>query len=127
MKYIINKKNDKYKSNKRLIFEGGFGFNKKIQITIYNEDMIKGIINNKIRTKLNKITVLNMLYENDEDDDSTGRLARIKIEELRCILLGEYKEFIGEKKINSLLKDLDKLEKSYKQEKKVRLRWQEMT
>lgn len=122
MKYKISKNKNKYKSSKRISFDDGFDFNKKIKITIYNKDMINNIINSKIKSKLNKISILNMLYENDDDDDSTGRLIQIKIEELRQIILGEYKEYISDKKAQSLLKDLNGLETKYKINRKTKTR-----
>lgn len=122
MKYKISKNKNKYKSSKRISFDDGFDFNKKIKITIYNKDMINSIINSKIKSKLNKISILNMLYENNDDDDSTGRLIQIKIEELRQIILGEYKEYISDKKAQSLLKDLNGLETKYKINRKTKTR-----
>lgn len=122
MKYKISKNKNKYKSSKKISFDDGFDFNKKIKITIYNKDMINSIINSKIKSKLNKISILNMLYENNDDDDSTGRLIQIKIEELRQIILGEYKEYISDKKAQSLLKDLNGLETKYKINRKTKTR-----
>ena len=127
MKYIINKNKKKYKLEKKLSLKNGFDFNKSINITIYNEDMIKNIINSKIKSRLNKISVLYMLYSNDEDDDSTGRLVQIKIEELRSILLGDFKNFISDSKRQAIEKDLSKISDKIKINSKTKSRWQEMT
>ena len=118
MKYKISKNKNRYKSLDRISFEGGYGFNKKIRITIYNDSMINSIINSIVKTKLNKISVLNMLYENNDDDEGTGKLIQIKIEELRHILLGEYKEYISNKKMQKILKDLKEIESRYKVNKR---------
>lgn len=127
MKYIIKKNKKKYKLEKKLSLKNGFDFNKSINITIYNEDMIKNIINSKIKARLNKISVLYMLYSNDEDDDSTGRLVQIKIEELRRILYGEFKNFISDSKRHAIEKDLSKISDKVKINSKTKTRWQEMT
>ena len=118
MKYKISKNKNRYKSLDRISFEGGYGINKKIRITIYNDSMINSIINSIVKTKLNKISVLNMLYENNDDDEGTGKLIQIKIEELRHILLGEYKEYISNKKMQKILKDLKEIESRYKVNKR---------
>ena len=127
MKYKISKNKNRYKSLDRISFEGGYGINKKIRITIYNDSMINSIINSIVKTKLNKISVLNMLYENNDDDEGTGKLIQIKIEELRHILLGEYKEYISNKKMQKILKDLKEIESRYKVNKRSKTKWQEAT
>ena len=109
MKYSISKNKNKYKASKKLSFKDGFHFNKTVSITIYDEDMIKSVINNKIKSRLNKISILYMLYETDDEDESTGRLIEIKIEELRRLLLGEYHDFLSESKVHGLEKDLTKI------------------
>ena len=122
MKYSISKNKNKYKASKKLSFKDGFNFNKTVSITIYDEDMIKSVINNKIKSRLNKISILYMLYENDDEDESTGRLIEIKIEELRRLLLGEYHGFLSESKVHGLEKDLTKISEKINKRDKIKTR-----
>ena len=122
MKYTISKNKKKYRLKNKLSFKNGFDFNKKINITIYNEEMIQNVINSKIKARLNKISVLYMLYSNDEDDESTGRLVQIKIEELRSILLGEFKNYISDSKRQAIEKDLSKIAEKVRINSKTKTR-----
>ena len=82
----------------------------------------ENVINSKIKARLNKISVLYMLYSNDEDDESTGRLVQIKIEELRSILLGEFKNYISDSKRQAIEKDLSKIAEKVRINSKTKTR-----
>jgi len=90
-------------------FTFNIGPNEKI--TIYDEELIEKIIENKFNKKYRKLLYIAMdISESDDSTESDVDIALIKIEDLKNKLLSKYYKFISKELLNKYLKMLMLLE-----------------
>ena len=88
----------------------GFTLNKKeqgVKITMYNKDLIERIIDNNFNKKYRSLLYLVMELDSDDTTESDTELARLKIDDLRRMLITKYFKYISrdllEKYLNMLI------------------------
>jgi len=88
--------------------EQGFVIKKnKEKIIVYEEDVIDKLISDKFNHDYKEILYMILNYNNSDDVDSSDEeILRIKIEELRVVLLKEYRKFLDKAVFNKYLKML---------------------
>lgn len=88
--------------------EQGFVIKKnKEKIIVYEEDVIDKLISDKFNHDYKEILYMILNYNNSDDVDSSDEeILRIKIEELRVVLLKEYRKFLDKTVFNKYLKML---------------------
>lgn len=127
MNYFLISKSDKiFKSDKKITPKGGYKFNQKIAISLYNNDMIRYILTKKINKSLKDI--INLYLLNEEDADGCEELMP-KIEFLRSLLIEKYSKHLNQYEVDAYLTKLEKLESKMfsSHSKKSRRRWQKLT
>ena len=112
--YAVYKSDKKIKLKKRLVLGDGYSFKSKINITMYESDLIKDILVKKINTSLKNImlSLINIEDSSDDDDERDARVSelKIRIETLRTLLLEKYFPFIGKTRVNAYLSRLEEIE-----------------
>ena len=112
--YAVYKSDKKIKLKKRLALGDGYSFKSKINITMYESDLIKDILVKKINTSLKNImlSLINIEDSSDDDDERDARVSelKIRIETLRTLLLEKYFPFIGKTRVNAYLSRLEEIE-----------------
>lgn len=107
--FSITKTDSKCEFDRVLSLKGGYEFNQRINITLYNNSMIRYILNKKINSSFKNIINMILALESDADDDDVNAIV-IKIETLRTLLLEKYSRYIGVKDTETYLKRIEKLE-----------------
>ena len=108
--YLVSKTDKAFKCAGNLSLSGGFSFNQKTAITVYNLGMIRFILNKKLTNSLKSIINLYLFYEGNEDSDGCADTLLPRIEVLRRILIENYAFYMSESEIESYLTKFDKLE-----------------
>ncbi len=105
--FLITKTDNKRKLSKPLKLFGGYSFNQKISITIYNYNIIRYILLKKLNNSLKSIINSYILFEQDEDSDASALLP--KLETLRNIFIEKYAFYLTESEIESYLMKIDRI------------------
>lgn len=108
--YLISKTDKAFKCKDSFVPKGGFSFNQKLSITVYNIGMIRYILNKKLTNSLKNIINLYLYYEGADDEDGCANNLLPRIEVLRRILIENYALYLTESEIESYLTKFDKLE-----------------
>lgn len=108
--YLISKTDKAFKCKASFVPQGGFSFNQKLSITVYNIGMIRYILNKKLTNSLKNIINLYLYYEGADDGDGCAENLLPRIEVLRRILIEDYALYLTESEIESYLTKFDKLE-----------------
>lgn len=109
--YLIYKNDKTFKTETTLVLKGGYSFNQKLPITLFNAELINYVLNKKLTNSLKGIINLYLLYEDDEEGAENRANDLIpKIELLRSILIDNYAAFLSEGEIESYLTKMEKLE-----------------
>ena len=115
--YILVKGKRKLKLVEKMTNAKGVTF--KNQITIYNNDIIKYVVNKKINIHFNQLVMLYKLYlatESEEDSDALNK----KINTLSKLIFSTYNPYISEEKINKYKLTIKKIKNNIKNKKKNR-------
>lgn len=120
--YLITKRNPIKKLTKKIKFIGGYSFNHKLKINLYEKNIIHYILITKLNNSLKKIINIYLLYEDEEDTDTRNDIILPKVESLRKILIESYAYYLTEGEIESYLTKLDKLESKLFSNKKSKSR-----
>lgn len=110
--YSIYKTDKNFLCDNNITFKGGYSFNKKITITLYNAEMIEHILTKKFNKSLKNLINIYLMLENDEEGDNNAvDILEPKIEVLRNLLLGTYARFLDAKTVEDCLNKLEKFER----------------
>ena len=124
MKYFALDKTDNKSSLKdKTNFKKGYQFSKKVTITLYNNFLIKTILDMKFSAAFNKLL---KVYTTIQDDDEEGvNELLIKSDTLKSIIMQKYYPYIGKSRTKQYLLKLENFENtlSKKITKKSRVRW----
>lgn len=122
--YVISKSDKIFKLKKKAVFANGYSFRGKLNITMYEINLIKDILVKKINTSFKNIMIALVNLDDDDEDSSKVSELEIRIETLRVLLLEKYFPFIGKTRAGAYLTRLEEIEKKIprKENKKSRVR-----
>ncbi|HBA37180.1 MAG TPA: hypothetical protein DCY94_00520 [Firmicutes bacterium] len=107
--FSLNKTDKKYTWNP-VMFKGGYTFNQKTHLTLYNYGMTRYILLKKLNISLRNLINLYLVYVEDEDDEGENMENLLpKVETLRNVLIGKYAAYMSESEIEAYLMKLDSL------------------
>ena len=107
--FVLVKTEDKCSIAKHKSFCGGYQFNSKFKICLYEKSMIKYILKRKLDRSFSKLVKLYYLIECDDEEGEVSNLTA-KIDAMRISLLEDYSKYIGSKSTESYLAKLEIIE-----------------
>lgn len=121
MKYNITRNTDKQKLLKKMNLNEGYSFSQKLNIKVYNSDIIRFILKKKINNQIDKLMKMLILVDNADDDDSSLELYS-KVETLKLLLFEKYSIYLSNEDIQLFLYKIGNIEDKINFKKNARRR-----